>query len=225
MDLQKLAELQKELAKSVVLEDRIKLSEVKYVAGVDQSFIGKKKEKVISACIVLTFPELEVVKKHVEVEDVTFPYIPTFLMFREGDPAVKAVKKALNGVNDVVVLVDGSGIAHPRRCGLATYIALKLNVPTIGITKKKLFGRVELPQEAMESKPIYDNDEIIGYALKPCKNCNPIFISPGSFITPESALNIVKMCLRGYRLPEPIRLAHQLATKSKNMDLSSFFEF
>ena len=226
MDLEKLKRFQKELAKKVVLEDRIRLKDIRFVLGVDQSFVGKKREKVISACVALSFPELEIVEKNVRVEDVTFPYIPTFLMFREGDPAVRAVKAVLDkvGRDRTVVLVDGSGIAHPRRCGLATYVALKLNVPTIGITKRKLYGEVELPEEEGEAKPIYDGDEIIGYALKPCRMCKPIFISPGSYITPKTALEIAVACIRGYKLPEPIRLAHELATKSKSQTLSAFFE-
>ena len=226
MDLEKLKRFQEELAKKVVLEDRVRLKDLKFVLGVDQSFVGKKREKVISACVALSFPELEVVEKNVRVEDVNFPYIPTFLMFREGDPAVRAVKAVLDrvGREGAIVLVDGSGIAHPRRCGLATYIALKLNVPTIGITKRKLYGRVELPEEEGEAKPIYDGNEIIGYALKPCKMCNPIFISPGSYITPKTALEVVIACLKGHKLPEPVRLAHELATKSKSQTLSAFFD-
>ena len=224
MDLKKLIEIQRVLSKKVVLEDVLRFEDIEYVAGVDQSFVVKENEKVISACVVLTFPDLEVVKRCVGIEDVTFPYIPTFLMFREGKPAVKVVKKALKGLENVVVLVDGSGIAHPRRCGLATYIALMTETPTVGITKRKLFGRAENPTGVMDHRPMYDNGNVIGYALKPCKRCNPIYISPGSFVTPKSALNIVKACLRGYKLPEPIRLAHQMAT-AKDFDLSSFFEF
>ncbi len=225
MDLEKLKRLQEELAKSVVLRDLVKPDELRFVLGVDQSFIGKKQEKVISACVALTFPELKPVDQNVIIEDVNFPYIPTFLMFREGDPAVRGVKPVLEKLDrkKAVVIVDGSGIAHPRRCGLATYVALKLKVPTIGVTKRKLYGDVELPREEMEAKPIYDG-EIIGYALKPCKLCKPIFISPGSYITPETALEIVKACIRNHKLPEPIRLAHELATKSKSQSLSSFME-
>ncbi len=226
MDLEKLRRFQEELAKSVVLRDLVKPDELRFVLGVDQSFIGKKREKVISACVALTFPELKQIDQNVIIEDVNFPYIPTFLMFREGDPAVRGVKPVLEKLDRkrTVVIVDGSGIAHPRRCGLATYIALKLKVPTIGVTKRKLYGDVELPKEEMEAKPIYDGDEIIGYALKPCKLCKPIFISPGSYVTPKTALEIVKACIRNHKLPEPIRLAHELATKSKSHSLSSFME-
>ncbi|WP_456327716.1 endonuclease V [Archaeoglobus sp.] len=221
MNLKELEEFQLKLSKKVVLEDRIKIEDLKFVAGVDQAFIGNK---VISACVLLSFPELEVVKEGVEIENVEFPYIPTFLMFREGKPAVNVVKKVLKDVDNVVLLVDGSGIAHPRKCGLATYIAIETGIPSIGITKRRLYGRVEEPRDVMEAKPIYDNSEIIGYALKPCKNCNPIYISPGNYVKPETALKIVKSCLRGYKLPEPIRLAHNLANKSKNRKLSEFFQ-
>ncbi len=226
MDLERLKRFQEELAKKVVLEDRIGLKDLEFVLGVDQSFVGRKREKVISACVALNFPELEVVEKNVRVEEVDFPYIPTFLMFREGDPAVRAVKPVLDRIDrdKAVVLVDGSGIAHPRRCGLATYVALRLNVPTVGITKRKLYGEVELPEREMEARPIYDRGEVIGYALKTCKNCKPIFVSPGSYLTPKTALEIVIACVKGHKLPEPVRLAHELATKSKSQTLSAFFD-
>ncbi len=226
MDLEKLRRFQEELAKRVVLKDFVKPEELEFVLGVDQSFVGKKQEKVISACVALTFPELKRIDQNVCIEDVNFPYIPTYLMFREGDPAVRAIKPVLERLDGkrVVIIVDGSGIAHPRRCGLATYIALKLKTPAIGITKRKLYGDVELPKEEMEAKPIYDGDEVIGYALKPCKVCKPIFVSPGSYVTPETALEIVKACIRNHKLPEPVRLAHELATRSKSQSLTSFME-
>jgi deoxyribonuclease V len=67
----------------------------------------------------------------------------------------------------------------------------------------------------MESHPIMNGDEIIGYALKPCKRCKSIYISPGSYISPETALLLTKKCLKGHRLPEPVRIAHTLATKAR----------
>lgn len=221
MNLKELEGYQKKLAKKVILKDKIDFKDLKYVAGVDQAFIGNK---IISACVLLKFPSLEIVKEDVIINDVSFPYIPTFLMFREGEPAVNAVKKVLRDVDNVVIIVDGSGIAHPRRCGLATYIAVKTCIPTIGVTKKKLYGRVEEPEKVMESKPIFDDSEIIGYALKTCERCKPIYISPGSYITPETALKVVKMCIRNHKLPEPIRLAHELANRSKNRSLCNFFK-
>jgi len=144
-------------------------------------------------------------------------------MFREGKPAVNVIKKVTKNLDNIVIIVDGSGIAHPRKCGLATYIAIKTGIPSIGVTKKKLYGNVKEPEEFMEAKPIFDDSEVIGYALKTCRKCKPIYISPGNYITPETALKVVKMCIKKHKLPEPIRLAHELANKSKNKSLYDFF--
>jgi deoxyribonuclease V len=217
VSLEKLKKLQEELAKKVVLRDIVKVEDVQYVIGVDQSFIA---ENVISACVLLSFPTLRLVKSSVSIERLKFPYIPTFLMFREGNPAVRAVKSVLNELNSEgrkrsVIVVDGSGVAHPRRCGLASYVALKLKTPSIGVTKKRLYGEVFEPEKEMQSFPILDGEEVIGYALKSCKKCKPIYISPGSYITPQTALLLVKKCIKRRRLPEPIRIAHNLANKVK----------
>lgn len=210
--IEKLKKTQEELAKKIVLSDKYTIDEINYVAGVDQSFVA---EKIISACVLLDFPSLKPLKGKTTVEVVKFPYIPTFLMFREGMPAVRAVKSVLSNFENVVVLVDGSGVAHPRKCGLACYISIQTGIPSVGITKKKLFGEAEDPEELYESKPLMNKEELLGFSLKTCKRCRPIYISPGSYITPESALLLTKRCLKGHKLPEPIRIAHNLATKAK----------
>ena len=216
MNLEKLVKFQEKLAKSVVIEDKIDFKKLKFVIGVDQAFID---DDVISACVKLGYPDLKFIDSDVVVERIKFPYIPTFLMFREGMPAVRALRRLIDrnrNTNNTIIMVDGSGIAHPRKCGLATFIALKLKTPTIGITKKKLYGFVEQPKKEMEAKPIYDeNHTVIGYSLKSCKRCNPIFISPGSYITPKTALKLVIDCIKRHKLPEPIRLAHNLANEAK----------
>jgi len=210
MDLKKLREIQDTMAKSVILKDMYVVEEIEYILGVDQAFSN---DTVFSAGVLLTFPELEIVDSSVNIAKAAIPYIPTYLMFREGKPAVEAVKKLIR--DRCVVMVDGSGIAHPRRCGLATYIGLKLGVPALGITKKKLYGSVKEPKEVLESFPIYADDQIIGFAIKTCKRCNPIYISPGHLITPETSLKVVKMCLKNHKLPEPIRLADKFASRAK----------
>ncbi len=205
IDLDRLKKMQFEIANSVVLEDKYRMEEVKHVVGVDQAFVG---DMVVSCAVRLKYPELTLEEEKCEVEEVRFPYIPTFLMFREGDPAVKVVSSIL--LPKTVILVDGSGIAHPRRCGLATYVALKTGEAAIGITKRKLWG--EEVEKNGETALVHDG-EVIGYVLKTCKRCKPIYISPGSYISPRTSLEFVKTCLRGYKLPEPVRLAHNLATE------------
>ncbi len=208
MNLEELRKIQEEMAKSVVLVDSIPLEELRYVVGVDQAFVS---DEVISCAVKLTFPELEVVDRAVRVEKVTFPYIPTFLMFREGQPAVNAVKELID--DGTAIMVDGSGIAHPRRCGLATYIALKLKKPTVGITKKRLFGEMIEVENGLWK--LLEGSKTIGYALRTCKRCKPIYISPGSYISPDSALKLTRMCLKGYKLPEPIRIADKMTKEVK----------
>jgi len=213
--LEELKVEQQKIASKIKLEDVISEEEIEYVAGVDQSFV---KNNVISACVVLRYPSLELNAEYTAVERVTFPYIPTFLMFREGMPAVRAVRGAIQDIKNkrgLMVFVDGSGIAHPRKCGLACFVGVKTGYPTLGITKKRLYGEVEFPESVMDSRPLMDGDLTIGYALKTCKRCNPIFISPGSFISIEGCLRLTVNCLRGYKLPEPIRLAHELATRKR----------
>ncbi len=219
VNLEELKKIQEELAKSVDLKDKVNLNDLEYIIGVDQSFSG---DIVISGSVLLNFKSLKVIKSEISIDKVKFPYIPTFLMFREGEPAVNSVKKVLKHVKEkhiekTVIMVDGSGIAHPRRCGLATFIALKTGVPSIGITKKRLYGKVVEPTKEYETTPILDevSNDLIGYAFKPCKICKPIYISPGSFISTNTALEIVKKCMRGYKLPEPIRLAHDIVTSYK----------
>lgn len=207
MNLDELKRIQEEMASKVVLEDMHSLEDIRYVVGVDQTFI---KNRVISCAVKFTFPELEKVDEAVGVEEVRFPYIPTFLMFREGKPAVNAVRRVAEKKS--VILVDGSGIAHPRMCGLATYIAISLNLPAVGVTKKRLYGEIVEENGMIKLK---DGKRTIGYVLKTCRGCKPIFVSPGSYISPETSLKVVQMCLRGHKLPEPIRVAHNLANEKK----------
>ncbi|MDK2795959.1 MAG: deoxyribonuclease [Archaeoglobaceae archaeon] len=206
MNLEELKQLQLKIAQEVDLSDRYRISEIKYLIGVDQTFLG---DKIISCAVKFEFPELKEVERSFSIDEVAFPYIPGFLMFREGEPAIRAVEKLIS--DRTVIIVDGSGIAHPRKCGLATYIAIKTNTPSIGVTKKRLFGEVVGEGEV---RAIKDGEKVIGYTLKGCKNCKEIFISPGNFISPETALEVIKSCMRG-KLPLPIQVAHNFGQELK----------
>ncbi len=212
--INELIKIQEEIAKKVIIRDIISIDKIEFVCGVDQAFFD---DKVISVSTLFKFPDLRFIEFEVDVREVNFPYIPTFLMFREGESAIEAVKKVLR--ENTVILVDGSGIAHPRRCGLATYIGVKLSNPSIGITKKRLYGEVEEPKYVGDSKPILDG-EVIGYSFKSCKRCKPIYISPGHMVSVEQALTIVKKCIKNYKLPIPIKKAHEIAKKEKLKYLS-----
>ncbi len=215
MNLKRLEEIQKKIAEKVKIKE---IEKVDYVAGVDQAFFKVEgKEYIVSSAILMSYPDLEFIDSSSLVEEVKFPYIPTFLMFRESKPALKVLKDVLR--KNTVIMVDGSGLAHPRRCGIATYIGVKLENPTIGITKKKLFGDVRGEGDA---KKLFVDGIHVGYVLKTCKRCNPIYVSVGNLITPENALNIVLKCLKGYKLPEPVRIADRLSKEAKSEYLSNF---
>lgn len=181
--------------------------ELRLIAGVDQSFPGNE---VISGIVVLRYGSLEVAERIYSVELVNFPYIPTFLSFREGHAIVSAFKK-LKAVPDML-MVDGAGINHPRGAGLATHIGVVLDIPTIGITKRILCGSGKEPEQPGEASPLIYKGRKIGWLLKSNRRSRAIVVAPGNRVSLESSLFITKACLRSHKLPEPTRLAHEYVT-------------
>src|SRR5260221_8752478 len=201
--------LQRELAKRVVREDR--LDEVHHIAGVDMA-INEENGMARAAVVLLTYPALEVVEQHVYEEPVRMPYIPGLPSFRETPCILGAF--ALLKQQPELVMVDGQGIAHPRRLGIASHLGLWLELPTIGCAKSILrgeFDRAALGEEVGSWVPLIDKNEVIGAALRTRTHTNPMFISLGHRISLETSLRYVLACGRGYRLPEPTRLADKLS--------------
>ena len=118
----------------------------------------------------------------------------------------------LNSNPDLLVL-DGHGIAHPRRFGIACHVGLVSEIPALGVAKKILVGsHGELPENAGEWTNLEHNGEIIGAVLRTRKNVKPVYVSPGHKICLESAVDFVRKSMTGYRLPETTRQAHLLAS-------------
>jgi len=201
------------------LAGRIKQTAVrkppKLVAGLDCAFSRNGKE-IIAVVIVLKLPTLEIVETATAVQKVSFPYIPGLLSFREAPVCIAVVEK-LKTKPDVFI-IDGQGIAHPRRLGIASHLGLFFDKPTIGCAKSRLIGEFEPPPL---KKGIYsllkDNEEIIGAVLRTRKAVKPVFISVGNKCTLDDAIRIVLACTAGYRIPEPTRLAHQLVSREKTL--------
>ena len=201
--------LQGELAKRIVREDQ--LEPVHLVAGVDMA-INENNGMARAAVVLLTFPELEVIERHIYEEPIRMPYIPGLLSFREAPCVLDAFKKLSQ--QPQLVLVDGAGIAHPRRIGIASHLGLWLNLPTIGCAKSILTGtykKAELSEEAGSWVPITYKGETIGAAVRTRTRVNPMIISLGHRISLETSVKFVLACGRGYRLPEPTRLADKLS--------------
>jgi deoxyribonuclease V len=181
----------------------------RFIAGVDVSVV-RAEGMATGAVVVLEYPEFNLVEMKVIRERIDFPYIPGLLSFRES-PVILAACEELT-ISPDLVLVDGQGVAHPRRFGLASHLGLFMDTPTIGCAKSRLCGRHEVPgTEPGDYAELVDREEIIGVALRTRQGTNPIYVSVGHKIDLQGAIYWVGECCRGYRLPEPTRLAHLAA--------------
>ena len=160
--------------------------------------------------MVLSYPTLETVECRIASTEVTFPYVPGLLSFRETPVLVPVLESLI--LRPDVLLVDGQGIAHPRRFGIACHLGLLFDIPTIGCAKSRLTGKFEEPGRAKGSRAeLKDGEEVIGAALRTRDGTKPIFVSIGHKVDLESALRIVLGCVGKYRIPEPTRRAHLAA--------------
>jgi len=202
-------ECQKNLASKVQFNPLKK--QPKLIAGIDCAF-SKDGKKIIAAVVVLKLPDFVSVETTSALRKVTFPYIPGLLSFREAPVCIAAVEK-LKAEPDVFV-IDGQGIAHPRRLGLAAHLGLFFDKPTIGCAKSRLTGYFEdLPLKKSAYSLLKDKDEVIGAVVRTRTNVKPVFISVGNKCRLDDAIKITLDCTTKYRLPEPTRLAHQLVSK------------
>jgi len=180
-----------------------------FIAGVDIS-VSKAQGVATGAVIVLEYPELRLVETKVVNGKLDFPYIPGLLSFRESPLTLAACERLT--ITPDLILVDGQGIAHPRRMGLASHLGLFLDTPTIGCAKSLLCGRHEVPGEKPGSyAEVMDEGETIGVALRTKLGTKPVYVSIGHKIDLQTAIYWVMNCCRGYRIPEPTRLAHLAA--------------
>ena len=186
----------------------------KLIAGLDCAF-SKDGGKIIAVAVVLKMPDFAVAETTSAVRKTAFPYIPGLLSFREAPVCIAAVEK-LKKTPDLFV-IDGQGIAHPRRLGLAAHLGLVFDKPTIGCAKSRLTGAFDEPKSEKGSYSLLtDHDEIIGAVVRTRTDVKPVFVSVGHKCLLKDAIKIILACTTKYRLPEPTRLAHQLVTKLKN---------
>jgi deoxyribonuclease V len=204
------AALQRQLAGRVIRTDQLK-GEVRRVAGVDMA-INEENGMARAAVVLLSYPELEILERHVYEEPVRMPYIPGLLSFRE-TPCILGAFDHLHEQPDLV-MVDGQGIAHPRYLGIASHLGLWLDLPTIGCAKSILRGHYNekaLDEEAGSWTPLVYKGETVGAVVRTRSHVKPMIISSGHRISLETSLHYVLACSKGYRLPEPTRQADKLS--------------
>jgi deoxyribonuclease V len=214
-------ELQSSLAGRV--EFKAVRKRVKLAAGIDcalsgppGSFRGRGAKRIYAVVVVLRLPDFELLETTNAEAELTFPYIPGLLSFREAPVCIEAVKKLRNKPD--VFIIDGQGIAHPRRLGIAAHLGIFFDTPTIGCAKSRLIGEYEEPPPQKGTySPLIDQEEIIGGVLRTRDNVKPVFVSVGNKCRLEDAIGITLGCTTKYRLPEPTRLAHQQVGKLKHI--------
>jgi len=181
------------------------------IAGLDCAF-SRDNQRICAAIVVLKFGSFEISETASAASKVTFPYIPGLLSFREAPVCIKAAKK-LKACPDVF-MIDGQGIAHPRRLGLAAHLGLAFDKPTIGCAKSRLTGSFDdVGIEKGSFSLLKDKNETIGAVVRTRTNVRPMFVSVGNKCLLEDAIRITLTCAVKYRLPEPTRVAHQMVTK------------
>lgn len=220
--------LQTEIAETAVFSDDPPLDPAAIdelrVAGIDQAFLD---DRAISAVVVREGGETITTAQ--SVTDLEFPYIPGYLAFREGGPILAALED-LNVPPDLL-LFDGSGRIHFRQAGLATHIGVTMDVPSVGVAKRLLCGRLAEPVSNLDAGTTVavtadadvtaQNGTVIGHAVQTRqfesadRHVNPVYVSPGHRTSAERAADLILSCCAGYKLPEPIRRADALASKVK----------
>ncbi|HVG21269.1 MAG TPA: deoxyribonuclease V [Blastocatellia bacterium] len=225
-------QLQKKLREQVRVEPLKR--DARLVAGCDISF-NKFSEVVYAGIVVLRLPGLEIVDRATAITRTTFPYIPGLLSFRE-TPALLEAWEKLTTAPDVVML-DGQGLAHPRRFGIACHFGLITGRPTLGCAKTVLVGRYDEPGESAGSYSLMvDKGETVGAAVRTKDRVAPVYISLGNLIDLPGAIDLALRCVKGYagqgeslfdskpaskskyRIPEPTRQAHLLVNELRRAE-------
>lgn len=200
--------IQERLRPLVVLHNG--LADVRAVAGLD---VGFPRGLARAAVAVYSYPELELVEEAVAERELEFPYVPGLLTFREGPAALAALDRLMTEWD--VLLADGQGYAHPRRLGLASHLGVLLDRPSVGSAKSRLIGTHGEVDEAKGSwTELLDAGEVIGAVLRTREGVKPVYVSAGHRIDLASAIELVLRSTRRYRLPEPTRRAHRLASSA-----------
>lgn len=199
------ADYQTELAKQLKFQP---IDKIETIAGADISF-NKNSTTMYAGIVILTYPAMVLKSFALETYETNFPYKAGFLGFKEV-PALLKVWELITDKPDVVVL-DGNGILHPRRMGVASHFGILANQPTIGCAKSLLHGENHIPENIrLSTAKITSYGETLGFALRTKINCESVYVSAGHLITANQSLSIIKKCVGNYRIPEPTRMAHNI---------------
>ena len=219
--------LQENLRGRVELQDRF--GEIRFVAGADIAF-DPATEVAFGGVVVYRFPALEEVERRMARQRLRFPYVPGLLSFREGPVLIAAFRKLRTEPD--LILIDGHGVAHPRRFGIACHIGILFDKPTIGCAKSRLVGEHQEPgKRAGSTTALVQEGERTGVVLRTRDNVRPIYVTTGHRVSLDTAVAFVKQCMDGFRIPKPtreadhyvrdLRRAYQLSREVENRESRS----
>jgi deoxyribonuclease V len=186
------------------------------IIGAEDISYSRHSDTLVAVILTFRWPGLEQIESAYHVCRASFPYVPGLLAFREVPPLIGAYRKIRQ--KPEVLLCDGQGIAHPRKLGLAAHLGLYLGIPTVGCAKSRLCGEHQSPTLRKGfSKPLLLNGEEVGIVFCSRDGVKPIYISPGHLADVASSKRLISRCLRRYRIPEPLRLAHIEANRIRQI--------
>jgi len=210
-DIEEAKNLQLKLAGEVVQSGNPLPDRICTIAGVDAS-ISRDNKSMIGSVVLFNWPKFELLSIMNCTEPVFFPYIPEYLSFRELPVILSALDKLT--VTPDLIIVDGHGTAHPRRIGIASHLGVVTGLVTIGCAKRRLTGSCEeIGTEKGEFAHCIDRGDRIGSVVRTRNNVSPVWVSAGHLIDQDAAVHWVLRTVTKYRLPEPIRAAHQAASR------------
>lgn len=207
VNVEKAIQIQEALRDRIILKKPF--SKVRTIGGGDVSYL-KKGNCLFGTMVVLSFPEMETLDIVNAYGEIPFPYIPGLLSFREGPILIKAFQKLK--VKPDVMIFDGQGIAHPRGIGLASHLGLWLGLPSIGCAKTPLLDQYISPGPLKESFELIRREgKEVGAVLRTKEKVKPLFVSPGHLIDLLTSIQLILASCKGFRIPEPLRRAHQVS--------------
>ena len=210
VNVEEAIQIQENLRNRVILEKTF--TEVRTIGGGDVAY-SKDKNSLFAAIAVLSFSKMEILDIATAQGEISFPYIPGLLSFREGPILIKAFRKLK--LKPDVMIYDGQGIAHPRGIGLASHMGLWFDLPSIGCTKTPLLNNFIYPGPSKGNfELIRKEGKEVGAVLRTKDDVKPLFVSPGHRIDLSSSIQLILESCRGFRFPDPLRKAHQA---SRNM--------
>ena len=201
--------IQQELCSKVDCAGR--LDHVRKITAIDTAYDATV-NRVFCAAVTMSYPDFDGVERVVADAEISFPYVPSLLAFREGPVILKTLTRLEEGTD--LLIISAHGRAHPLKIGMASHIGLITGLPTIGCARKILIGQFVLPSIRKGSRtPIELDGETVGMVLRTKDGVKPMFVSIGHKCCLENAVDLIMNCVTDYRMPEPLRMAHLYSGK------------